>query len=274
MATFAISVFVGVIVGVLSGMLGIGGGTIIVPLLRLGYGLQAIQATATSLFTIIPTSIAGVITHVRNRTCLVPVGLAAGLGGACTSPVGVWLASVSPSWLIMLVAAGVIVYSASRMLAKGLRKPKASVRKVDALSQDARGPESKEDAIPPRRRILVGASVGLAAGVLSGYVGVGGGFIMVPLFLAYAGVSMRQASGTSLLAVAILSVPGAATQYLLGNVQVLAGLALAVGSIPGAVLGAQLARRIPDRVLRLIFGGMLMLMAIMLAVNEIVSLGN
>lgn len=271
---FVISVAVGVVLGILSGMLGIGGGTIIVPLLRLGYGMQAIEATATSLFTIIPTSIAGLVTHIRNRTCLVPVGIAAGLGGACTSPVGVWLASVSPSWLIMLVAAGVIIYSASRMLAKGLRKPKPVAVSVSSASASVKAAPSPDEApvgVTPRR-LATGAAIGLAAGVLGGYVGVGGGFIMVPLFLAYVGVSMKQASGTSLLAVAILAIPGAVSQYMLGNVQVLAGIALAVGSIPGAVIGANLARRIPDRTLRIIFGGLLLFMAVMLAVNELFSL--
>ena len=82
---FAIAVVVGLLVGVLSGLLGIGGGTIMVPIFRLGFGLSAIEATATSLFTIIPTSLSGCVTHIKNKTCIVPLGLAAGIGGAITS---------------------------------------------------------------------------------------------------------------------------------------------------------------------------------------------
>ena len=89
---FIAAAVVGLVVGVLSGLLGIGGGTMMVPVFRLGFGLEAIQATATSLFTIIPTSLSGCVTHVRNKTCIVPIGVAAGVGGALTSPVGVWLA--------------------------------------------------------------------------------------------------------------------------------------------------------------------------------------
>ncbi|MEG0682333.1 MAG: sulfite exporter TauE/SafE family protein, partial [Raoultibacter sp.] len=118
MLTFIVAACVGVVVGILSGLLGIGGGTVMVPVFRLGFGLSAIEAAATSLFTIIPTSLAGCVTHIRNKTCRVPLGVAAGLGGACTSPVGVWLASISPSWAIMAAAALIIGYSAISMLKK------------------------------------------------------------------------------------------------------------------------------------------------------------
>ena len=66
METFVITAAVGVVVGILSGLLGIGGGTLMVPLFRLGFGLSALASTATSLFTIIPTSLVGFITHIKN----------------------------------------------------------------------------------------------------------------------------------------------------------------------------------------------------------------
>ena len=106
--TIAIAALVGVLIGVLSGMLGVGGGTVMVPVFKLGFGMEAIQATATSLFAIIPTSISGSITHLRQKTCIPQLGLLAGLAGACFSPVGVQLATISPAWLIMLAAACVV----------------------------------------------------------------------------------------------------------------------------------------------------------------------
>ncbi|MEG2850412.1 MAG: sulfite exporter TauE/SafE family protein, partial [Raoultibacter sp.] len=123
-----------------------------------------------------------------------------------------------------------------------------------------------------KSQLFKGALIGLAAGVASGYVGVGGGFIMVPLFISVVGISMRHASGTSLIAVTILAIPGAITQALLGNVDFIAGAAMAVGSIPGALLGASLMRRVPDRTLRFLFGGFLIFVAILLVVNEFIVL--
>lgn len=299
---FIAAAAVGVLVGVLSGLLGIGGGTIMVPLFRLGFGLEAIQATATSLFTIIPTSLSGCVTHVRNKTCVVPIGVAAGLGGALTSPVGVWLASMSPAWLIMLAAALIIGYSAFNMLRKALKKPKAAAGAASAAAGAAEGAgaagaaagagaagvgaagaaqagemapvvahaESSAFAVE-RKHLFVGAAIGLVAGLASGYVGVGGGFIMVPLFLSFLGLPMKKTSGTSLIAVTILAVPGVIEQAMLGHIDFVAGIAMAVGSIPGAVLGAQLMKRVPERALRILFGVFLLIMAVVLVVNELAA---
>lgn len=83
------------------------------------------------------------------------------------------------------------------------------------------------------KRLLTGAAIGLVAGFASGYVGVGGGFLMVPLFISLLGITMKKASGTSLIAVVILAIPGVITQTLHGNVDFVAGIAMAIGSIPG-----------------------------------------
>ena len=120
-----------------------------------------------------------------------------------------------------------------------------------------------------RRQLAVGAGIGLIAGVASGYVGVGGGFIMVPLMLSLVGISMKQASGTSLIAVMLLAIPGTIEQGLLGNIDYMAGIAVAVGSIPGAVVGARLVRLVPERTLRFIFGGFLIVAAVVLVLNEV-----
>ena len=85
LGTFIGLAVAGIFIGVLSGMLGIGGGTVMVPLLRLVFGLDAYMATATSLFAIIPTSLSGMISHLRAKTCYPKLGLALGLGGAATS---------------------------------------------------------------------------------------------------------------------------------------------------------------------------------------------
>ena len=102
------AIIFGLFVGLCSGLLGIGGGVIMVPAFRLLFGMSALASTATSLFTIIPTSISGAISHLRNRTCIPKLGLALGIGGACLSPVGVLLAAHSPAWLVMLAAAAVM----------------------------------------------------------------------------------------------------------------------------------------------------------------------
>ena len=121
--------------------------------------------------------------------------------------------------------------------------------------------------------MLIGAAIGLGAGLMSGYVGVGGGFIMVPLMLSLIHIPMKLASGTSLIAILILAIPGTIENGIAGNIDYVVGLSVAIGSIPGAVLGAMLVKRVPERVLRFIFGGFLIIAAIVLFLNEFGILG-
>lgn len=286
--TSIVLVLVGVGIGVLSGLLGIGGGTIMVPVLRLGYGLDAFMATATSLFAIIPISLAGAITHIRARSCFPKLGLLLGIAGAITSSAGVYLGSISPSWLIMLAAAIIIVYSAFTMLRKALRMGKGGTDPSVAGGQkgtdpatptgnkgtDPYGAFEAEQTSPcafafTRKNVALAVVIGLIAGFASGYVGVGGGFIMVPLMTAWLGIPMKRTSGTSLIAIIILAIPGVIQQAFLGHIDYLAGIMLCVGAIPGAVLGARLVPRVPERTLRFIFAGLLAVAAVMLVINEL-----
>ena len=317
MVSFFIAALVGVGVGVLSGLLGIGGGTIMVPLFRLVFGMEPIAATATSLFTIVPTSISGMWKHAKNKTSLPRVGIVCGLAGACLSPVGVWAANVSPGWAIMGAAAVIVAYSSFTMLKKALAAPKGGAAKegcqacdgkaMDIAAASAKRSDGKAvgaavatndataanlvatapvaaggsgvagaQAAPPEmpaikltpKYVAKVAFIGVIAGFMSGYVGVGGGFIMVPLFVSMLGIPMRLASGTSLTAVCILAIPGVIEQAVLGNIDYMVGIAMMVGSIPGAVVGANLVKRVPERALRFTFAAFLLLMAVLLIVNE------
>lgn len=323
---FVVPALVGVLIGVASGLLGIGGGTVMVPIFRLAFGMSATMSTATSLFAIIPTSISGAISHVKGKTCIPALGIAAGLGGACLSPVGVWLAQLSPDWLVMLAAALIIGYSAINMFKKAFKlrpagqpaagadaaaspstqssgAPEGSRTEVRVASATARisgtgetladpsatggssvaasltssggqaASASSDDSPLSRKQLLQGAAIGLIAGLASGYVGVGGGFIIVPLMLSIIGIPMRKASGTSLIAVMILAIPGVIEQGIIGNINYLAGIAIVIGTIPGAVIGAKLVTKVPERTLRLLFGCFLIVAAIMLVLNEVGVLG-
>ena len=278
---FLVSLVVGLAVGVLAGLLGIGGGMLLVPAFKLGYAMDSLMCTATSLFTIIPTSVSGAISHIRNKTCLPKLGVAAGLGGACLSPLGVWLATLSPDWAVMGAAALIIAYSSVTMFRKALKAPKvprgagagaADAAAKEAAAEDRAAAIERAHAEAPTigwREAAIGAAIGLFAGLASGYVGVGGGFIMVPLMMSILHVPMKLTSGTSLIAVMILAVPGTVTQALLGNINWIAGIAVACGSIPGATLCAKLIPKVPERQLRFLFAGFLVVAAVLLVVNQL-----
>ena len=271
-AQLAAPALAGIFVGVMSGLLGVGGGTIMVPIFRLAFGMSPIASTATSLFAIIPTSISGVASHMHAKTCIPKLGVALGIGGALTSPIGVLLASISPDWAVILVAALVIGFSAYKMFRKALKAPSAHAG-ARAGSGAGKAAGVPEQPTLTRTQYLQGAGIGLVAGLASGYVGVGGGFIMVPMMLAILSIPMTLASGTSLIAIMILAIPGVIEQGILGNINYMAGIAVVVGTIPGAVLGARLIRVIPERQLRFLFGCFLLVAAVMLMLNEFGILG-
>ena len=261
-ATIVAAVIVGVFVGLMSGLIGVGGGVIMIPVFRLGFGLSAIMSTATSLFTVIPTSISGIVTHVRKKTCVPKLGIVLGVGGGLTSPFGVWLAQLSPSWLVIVGTALAIGFSGFTMLRKALKTPNGQT----------------QQGVPPqpslsRADLVKALAIGAVTGVASGYVGLGGGFIMVPLLVSVMGLPMRLTSGTSLISILILAVPASVMQCVLGNVDYLIAIAVACGSVPGAFLGARLVSRVPERALRFIFSAFLGVAAVLLILKEIGLLG-
>jgi uncharacterized membrane protein YfcA len=116
------------------------------------------------------------------------------------------------------------------------------------------------------RRTLQLAAIGTAAGAFSGLFGVGGGTIIVPLLILWLGFGDREATGTSMAAIAVIAALAAAGQAGYGNVD--AGLAALVGvpAIGGAIAGTALQQRLPERAISLLFGILLLVIAVELIV--------
>jgi uncharacterized membrane protein YfcA len=111
------------------------------------------------------------------------------------------------------------------------------------------------DAPPPRRRLDRRlATIGGIGGLLSGLLGVGGGLIMVPLLVLWAGFRQRDAHAMSLGAIIPISLASVITFGAAGEVRVGYAVALTIGSMAGARVGAGLLSRIPERPLKIVFG--------------------
>ena len=122
-------------------------------------------------------------------------------------------------------------------------------------------------AAPSRldRRLL---GIGVAGGVLSGLLGVGGGVIMVPLLVIWAGFGQRDAHALSLGAIIPISLASVLIYGAAGKVRLVDGIALALGSIVGARIGAGALSRIDERALKLVFGLFLAAVAILMAARS------
>jgi uncharacterized membrane protein YfcA len=111
------------------------------------------------------------------------------------------------------------------------------------------------------------AVTGTAAGLFSGLLGVGGGTVLVPLLVLWLGYGAREATGTSLSAIATIAAMGTAYQAAYGNVDVLKGVLVGVPAVLGVVLGTWLQQRVPTRSLGLLFAVMLVAAAVYLVTS-------
>jgi uncharacterized membrane protein YfcA len=110
-------------------------------------------------------------------------------------------------------------------------------------------------------------AIGLGGGLLSGLLGVGGGVIMVPLLVLWAGYSQREAHAMSLGAIIPISMAGIATYGVAGEVRWWDAVALAAGAIVGAQIGARLLVQIDERLLKVVFGAFLVGVAVLMGVR-------
>jgi uncharacterized protein len=136
-------------------------------------------------------------------------------------------------------------------------------------SPDGRADAPSSAVEPPRRRLLDPQliAIGLAGGVLSGLLGVGGGIVMVPLLVLWAGYGQRDAHALSLGAIIPISLAGVATYGIAGEVRVEYAVALAIGAVAGARIGAGLLTRLGEDALKLTFGVFLVGVAVLLGLR-------
>ena len=118
------------------------------------------------------------------------------------------------------------------------------------------------------------AVIGVAAGMLSGLLGIGGGILMVPAFSAWVGLELKQTIATSLACVGVFAIPGTLTHWYLGHINWAFAIALTIGVIPGAQIGAHFTISASDRLLRRTVGAALGALAMVYAVGEVVALAR
>lgn len=264
---------VGVGSGLLSGMFGIGGGILTTPAIRLLLGGTAIAAVASSLPPIILTSITGAVSYARSGLADVRSGLTIGGWGAVLAVLGAYLTRFIGGGPLLLATAVIIGYMAVDMALLALRpRPEPStpaLAEADEVLAAAK-PVRRTLTLTPRSLAVVGCVTGLYAGLL----GLGGGFIVVPVLTRWFGVPAKRAAGTSLVAIGLLSLPATVTHALLGHIDWRIALALSLTVIPGTLAGARVAKAATDRFVELGFAALLVAAAVVLAANEIAVLAR
>lgn len=241
-ATLALTVGLAVLIGVSLGLLGGGGSILAVPLLVYVADLPPKEAIATSLLVVGATSAVGVIPHARAHRVRWRTGLIFGVAGMTGAYAGGRLAEFIPAGFLLTGFAVMMLATAVAMI------------------RGRRGAEGRPvpHELPVLRVILDGVVVGLVTGL----VGAGGGFLVVPALALLGGLPMPVAVGTSLVVIAMKSFAGLAGY--LSSVSINWGLAAAVtvAAVLGSFVGGRLAGRIPADILRKAFGWFVVVMGV------------
>ncbi len=223
----------GIATGTLLGLLGGGGSIIAVPIMIYMLGMQPKAAIGTSLIIVGLASLLAAWSHFRNHSVLISTALIFGVSGAVGSFAGARLAQYIPDVVQLTLFAVAMALVALLMLRK--RQPQSEI--VDDV---------KSNSLP------VMLSAGLGAGLLTGLLGVGGGFIIVPALTMVLHIPIKKAIGTSLLVVGTNSMVGAISYGSSLNLT-WAILPFALGTLVAAPIAGGLAHYIPQEKLKVSF---------------------
>ncbi|WP_367269930.1 sulfite exporter TauE/SafE family protein [uncultured Methanobrevibacter sp.] len=243
-------ILIGICAGFASGLLGVGGGFLIVPLqyFLLKYigvepDLAILISFGTSLAIIVPTSFSGAYRHTRSMDNIVRPGIRLGIFGLIGGAIGGFVASSLPSGVLEIIFGCLLLFIA--------------VKNIIDINK-----EREEARIP--FNLITTAIIGLLVGFSSGLLGVGGGIFLIAILTALLGFSLIEAIGTSSVFICLTAIGGflsymvsgwgiSTFPYSIGYVSLINFALIAAFSVPLASVGAKFAHKIPQKKLKIIF---------------------
>jgi uncharacterized membrane protein YfcA len=243
---FLIGLILSAGIGLSLGLIGGGGSIITVPVLVYALGVDAHQAIAMSLAIVGVTSLLGASMHLRKGTVDLETGALFGGSGVLGAFFGSKLTYLLPPEVLLLCFAGLMLVIASLMLVK------------------RRG----EAAAPHPRSAWKAVAAGLVVGVLTGFLGVGGGFLIVPALVLFGGLGMKEAVGTSLVVISINCVAGLAGHLAHGGFDPSIAAVVTALAATGALAGTALSHRTSPEGLRTGFALFVIVVAVFLVAKN------
>lgn len=238
---------IGLLAGLLSGLFGVGGGTVIVPLLLLFLHFDQRLAAGTSLAAIVPTALVGVVSYaVHGSVAWIPAVILA-VGAVAGAQLGTWLLARLPQNALRWGFVGFLVVVIVMLF-------------VVVPSRDA----------DLELTVLAGlglAALGVFTGIMAGLLGVGGGVIVVPALMFLFGTSDLVAKGTSLLMMIPTAVSGTLGNLRRHNVDLVAAALIGVAACTTTALGAWVATLLDPLTANILFAGFLAFIAVQLGIR-------
>ncbi len=245
MENWHLLVFGGLFSGILAGFLGIGGGTVLVPM-QIALGYTPLQAVATSSLAIVITATSGTIQNWRMGFINFERVMLLALPALFTAQIGVYLASIFPS-KVLLITFGLLLLLNIFLVAW---RKRLILTETEAPSQ--------QTIEPNIARMVTGG----AAGVLAGLFGVGGGVIMVPLQMLLLKESIKAAIQTSLGVIVITAISASAGHALRGNILLIQGLVLGFGGLLGVQVSTRFLPKLPNKIVSIAFRSLLAILSV------------
>lgn len=240
---------IGLVVGFFSGLFGVGGGIVLVPLLIVVIGFTQRNASGTSLAAVLPTAIAGMIAYASHGSVDWIGGALLAAGAVVGSLIGTWLLHNTHQTVLRWIFVAFLLVVAARMFF--LVPDRANVLEFTPS-------------------VIVGLVVlGLVTGILSGLLGIGGGVFIVPALMLIFGVGDLIAKGTSLLMMIPTAVTGTIANVRRGNTDLTAAAIIGCLSVPASIGGAALAWAVPPMLGSILFALLLVYCAVQLAWNAL-----
>lgn len=250
----------GLLIGLSLGALGGGGSILAVPSLVYAAGQSVKGATTTSLILVTITAVIGIVPQWRSGRVRVIPGTLFGIAGIGGSLLGSYWNSSVDGDVLLLAFSGVMVAAGVAMVRR--------MRRRNAVPNDQPASARRVDPAQVVKVIVAGSAVGL----LTGFFGVGGGFVIVPALVLSLGFTMAEAAGTSLLVITINSIVALVTRLPGGSIEWRVVVPFTAASIVGVILGGRIARTRDSSVLQRWFVGLLFAVAAYTAVKSAIAI--
>lgn len=233
-------VLIGLVAGFLGGIIGTGGCSVMLPAIHFWLSYPAPVAVGTTLFAVVFTAISGGYGHLVRKNLDVSATLWLGFSGIVGVLLGSWLFTLLTSHvqLLGLILGMAFLWPAIRMTCEGIGRSPMPKREGNSIPEHKAG----------------WAVFGFGIGILTGVVGLGGGYALVPGLIYLFGAPVYITMGTSLATMIPLAMVGGGIKLVQGYVAIGAGLLLASGTVVGAQIGAAVIKKFKPNTLKLIFG--------------------
>ena len=268
----------GVFSGFLGGLLGVGGGVIVVPILILVFGFESRIAVGTSSMMVLFTALSGTGAYFRQKRIDWKTGILAAVTTVPGAAIGAYLTKFFSSRSLAIIFGVTLFVMATMMIRRTLRAAKNqstenTIKNAQQYGSRAgwkrRIVDAAGNVFDYSARLNPGLPLLFFGGLASGFLGIGGGLVVVPILAEIIGLPIHLAVATSMLTMIFTSISSVSTHIMLGNVRIDYAIPLIIGILLGAQGGARTARHLKSTALERVFAVFIIGIGILLIITRI-----